>query len=237
MSEPSPAAEGARAHEGARAAEGALAGLRVVVLGEGLAPSLIGMMLAEQGAEVARVRERARPPVDPVLEAMLARGSVEVELELAREEGRAALARLVRVADVLLEDCPAGRLGELGLDPEAIRAAGNPGLVDASIAPFPAGDPRAALPAHEALVGMAGFLYEKPLGPPRYHELPIGSLLAGLFAACGVAIDDQQVGVQCFQPFGAACSRRSSRASGPAAASGSRPPSTTRTSSRRSSRS
>jgi crotonobetainyl-CoA:carnitine CoA-transferase CaiB-like acyl-CoA transferase len=30
---------------------------------------------------------------------------------------------------------------------------------------------------------MAGFLYEKPIGPPRYHELPLGSVLGALFAA------------------------------------------------------
>jgi crotonobetainyl-CoA:carnitine CoA-transferase CaiB-like acyl-CoA transferase len=173
MSEPSPATAGA------------LAGLRVVVLGDGLAPSVVGMMLAEQGAETVRVRDRARSAVDPVLAAMVTRGCLEATLVLDGE-GREVLAGLIRAADVLVEDLPAGRLAALGIDPDAIRAGGNPGLVNVSLTRFSPADPRAAQPPHEALVGMAGFLYEKPLGPPRYHELPIGSLLAALFAACGV---------------------------------------------------
>ena len=58
-----------------------------------------------------------------------------VRLDLASDEGRAALIALARRADVLIEDRPPGELAELGLDYAAL-ARHNPRLIVVSVTPF-----------------------------------------------------------------------------------------------------
>ncbi|MBM4395519.1 MAG: CoA transferase [Deltaproteobacteria bacterium] len=165
---------------------GVLDGVRVVEVGCGLSAPVVGMLLAEQGADVVRVTDPGRPPVDPVLDAMMARGKTDVALPLADAQGRAVLDRLVAAADVVVDDLGAGGLGALGIDAGAVRRDRNPGLVACSIPAFPASDPRAGTCGHEAAVGAAGTLYERPLGAPRCYDFPVASSMAGLFAANGV---------------------------------------------------
>lgn len=165
---------------------GLLAGLRVVELGDKLAVPVLGMLLAEQGADVVRVADLARPALDPVLAAVVARGKREASLDLSTPEGRASLARLAASADVVLCDRRPQEVAALGLDGETLRSGPNPGLVSCSIPAFAAGDPRSGLPVHDALAGAGGCLYERMLGAPRFHDLPIPSVLAALFAASGV---------------------------------------------------
>jgi len=163
---------------------GLLAGVRVLEVRGGLGEGVLGMLLAEQGAEVVRVAGPAW--TDPVLEAVVARGKRQVALEPSTGEGRAALARLAARADVLISGPAAYDLAALGLDPEALRAGPNPGLVSCRLTAFPAGHPGAGLPPNDAVHGAAGCLYERMLGAPRYHDLPVPTVLAALFAACGV---------------------------------------------------
>jgi crotonobetainyl-CoA:carnitine CoA-transferase CaiB-like acyl-CoA transferase len=144
------------------------------------------MVLAEQGAEVIRVLDGARPPQDPVLDALLARGKGELRLDLGRPEAREQIQRLVARADVLIDDLPPGALAGLGLDPEALRAGPNPGLISCSIPAFAPGDSREGLPDYEAVVATLGYLFEKPIGVPQVHDFPLGSVLAALFGANAV---------------------------------------------------
>ena len=166
-------------------AKGVLDGVRIVEVGWGLAAPVVGMLLAEQGADVLRVVDPAQPGIDPVLDALLARGKTEAPLSTGTPEGREALLRFLSSADVFLEDPDSAT-------PEVLRALVsrarevNPGLVTCRIPAFPDGDPRCALPGYEAVAGTAGQLYGKPLGAPRYHPFPIASVMAGLFAANAV---------------------------------------------------
>ncbi len=155
-----------------------LNGVRIVELGRSIAAPLAGMVLAEQGAEVVRVVLNSDDSADPVLDAILARGKTEVRLDTSRPEDRDTLYRLLAQTDILVENMPAGTL-----DAEAIRRSVNPGLISCSLPGFLPGDERAALPDYEAVAGTAGFLYDKPIGAPQYHELPVGSVMAGLHAA------------------------------------------------------
>jgi crotonobetainyl-CoA:carnitine CoA-transferase CaiB-like acyl-CoA transferase len=165
---------------------GLLAGLRVVEIGQRIAGPVAGMVLVEQGAEVVRVVDSAHPERDPVLAALLARGKREVELDLSQEAGRDALRALVLAADVVIENRDPGTMERLGLDFDAIRASDNPLLVSCSIPNFAPGDPRELLPDYEAIVGTAGYLFEKPIGAPQVHDFPLGSVIAALFSATGV---------------------------------------------------
>ncbi len=160
---------------------GLLQGLRVVELGRDLAVPVAGMLLAEQGAEVLRITDGQAHSADPVRDALLARGKQELPLDLSQERDRRTLRRLVAQADVVLENRALGDMERLGLDFERIRREVNPGLISCSIPPFAVEDPRASLPAFEAVAGTAGFLYHKPIGMPQHHRFPLGSVLAGLF--------------------------------------------------------
>ncbi len=167
-----------------------LAGVRVVVFGHRIAAPLAGQLLCDQGAEVVRVFDRGGlfpGPDDPVLDAMLTRGQVEVRLNLGRPEAADQVRRLLRSCDVVLDDLPEAASRALWdlLDPDGVRRA-NPGLLRCRLPAFPAGDPRASLPDHEAVAGAAGGLFEKPMGPPRYHAFPLGSVMAALFAGSAV---------------------------------------------------
>ncbi|OGQ77900.1 MAG: hypothetical protein A2289_19250 [Deltaproteobacteria bacterium RIFOXYA12_FULL_58_15] len=163
---------------------GLLAGTRVVELGQSIAAPLVGMLLAEQGAEVVRVVFGSS--TDPVLDGMLARGKSEVVVDLQQPEGRAVLLQLLGRADVVVENLPPGILSRAQLDFDRIREHANPRLVSCSLREFPLGDPRGGGPHNEAAAGMAGFLYEKPLGKPLYHDFPIGSVMSALYAVNGV---------------------------------------------------
>ncbi|NXK55586.1 AMACR racemase, partial [Chauna torquata] len=95
----------------------ALSGLRVLELA-GLAPApLCGMILADFGACVVRV--------DRVLHSAVAsdvqgRGKRSLALDLKRPQGAAALKRLCRGADVLIEPFRHGVMEKLGLGPEVL---------------------------------------------------------------------------------------------------------------------
>ena len=162
---------------------GLLSGLRVVELRRSLAAPIVGMLLAEQGAEVIRVVDPAALPVDPVLDALLARGKTELTLDRLQADAGQLLHRMLAQADVVLED---GEGEPLPVDYEMIRQEHNPGLISCRLPAFPDDDPRRKLPAHEALAGAAGLLYSKPIGKPRYHPFPIGSITAALYAADAV---------------------------------------------------
>ena len=162
---------------------GLLSGLRVVEIGRRIAAPVAGMLLAEQGAEVVRIVEAGAESPNPVMDAILARGKTELRLDLSTPEDRQTLYALVAQADVLLENLAPGRLALWGIDPDEIRQTHNAGLVSCRVAPFPTVDPRSLGPDYEAIAGAAGFLYDRPVGAPRYHAFPIGSVMAGIFAA------------------------------------------------------
>jgi crotonobetainyl-CoA:carnitine CoA-transferase CaiB-like acyl-CoA transferase len=166
--------------------KGILSGLRVVEIGRRIAGPVAGMILVEQGAEVVRVVDQSQPERDPIVAALLARGKTEVELDLSTEAGRASLRSLVETADVVIENREPGTMEQLGLDFDAIRASCNPLLISCSIPNFAPGDPREALPDYEAIVGTAGYLFEKPIGAPQVHDFPLGSVIAALFSTTGI---------------------------------------------------
>ncbi len=166
----------------AKATPGMLQGISVVEFEGRLATPIIGMLMAEQGAEVIRVADPKRPADDPVLNAILGRGKTDASLDLSTSEGRASLLALLTRCDVALTDASADRLTTIGIDFNALRAGPNPGLIDCAVPAFPADDPDADSPGHDALTGGAACIYEKAFGKPVYHDLPIPTVLGALFA-------------------------------------------------------
>jgi len=165
---------------------GPLAGLRVVEMGRHLAAPLVGMLLADQGADVVRVTRPGAPeaPSDLVWQ----RGKRHVVLDLNQPDDARAARDILGRADVLVEGFRPEVLVRLGLDPDAIRGGDNPGLISCSLPGFSADDPRAWLPAWEGAIGALAGLYERSLRlDPVYTRLPLASLTAALYAANAIA--------------------------------------------------
>ena len=130
-------------------AEGALAGLVVVECGGGLAGAFAAKAMADYGADVIKVeppggdpaRTRGPFPGDvPHVEKSgqflyLNANKRGVTLDLGADEGRTALHRLLRGADILISDMPPTEFEATGLDYGAL-AADNPRLIWTAITSF-----------------------------------------------------------------------------------------------------
>lgn len=129
-----------------------LAHLRVLDFGQYLAAPLVGMMLADMGAEVIRIDPPSGPAFDDPAFDMLSRGKSALTLDLKSTEGRNVAIELAKRADVVIENFRPGVMERLGLGPEVLRAANNQ-LVYLSMPGFASTDPTLAdLPAWEAVI-------------------------------------------------------------------------------------
>lgn len=185
---------------------GILNGLRVIDLSRMLSGPYASMMMADHGAEVIKVEDaqgdtsRTNGPYrddDPDNEwagyfVSLNRSKKSVQLDLKSEAGKAALRRLVRDADVLLENFRPGVMERLGLSYESL-AEINPRLVYAAIRGF--GDPRTGTspyvnwPAYDVVAqAMGGLISVTGMDRDRVLKVGpgIGDVFAGMIAAFGI---------------------------------------------------
>jgi crotonobetainyl-CoA:carnitine CoA-transferase CaiB-like acyl-CoA transferase len=129
-----------------------LSHVRVLDFGQYLAGPLVGMMLADMGAEVIRITPPTGPAFDDPATEMLSRGKSSLALDLKSAEGRDTAAALAKRADVVIENFRPGVMERLGLGPDALRAA-NPALVYLSMPGFASADGKLKdLPAWEAVI-------------------------------------------------------------------------------------
>src|SRR4051794_15063972 len=105
-----------------------LAGIRVLDLGQYIAGPLVGTLLADQGAAVARIEPPDGPRWRHPANALLHRGRETRRLDLRDAAGRAEALELAAAADVLVEGFRPGVADRLGLGWDACRAC-NPRLV------------------------------------------------------------------------------------------------------------
>lgn len=178
---------------------GALAGTVVVDLTQMLAGPYCTMMLADQGARVVKIEPIDGDPTRqfgpfPVGDEerhfggyfqSTNRNKLSLALDLKSEEGKALLKRLVRNADILVENFRAGVMDRLGLGYETL-AEINPRLVYAAIRGF--GDPRTGASPHvdrpafdvvaQAMGGAMGIT-----GPDPETPIKIGPGIGDIFPA------------------------------------------------------
>ena len=138
-----------------------LDGITVVDLTRVLAGPFCTMVLRDLGAEVIKVEppegDEARgfgpflPGGASSYFTSLNCGKRSVALDLKRADGRAALAELIRRADVLVENYRPGTLARLGFPPERLRRL-NPRLVYAAVSGFGATGPDAQRPAYDMII-------------------------------------------------------------------------------------
>jgi crotonobetainyl-CoA:carnitine CoA-transferase CaiB-like acyl-CoA transferase len=116
------------------------------------------------------------------------RNKESVTADLKSADGRQLLARLVRQADVLVENFRTGVLDRLGF-PVARLHELNPRLVVLSISGFGHDGPEGGRPGYDQIAqGEAGLMSLTGTGPddPMRVGVPIGDLLAGMYGAYGV---------------------------------------------------
>lgn len=129
-----------------------LSSVRVLDFGHYLAAPLVGMMLADMGAEVIRIDPPDGPAFDDPAFRMMSRGKKTLSLDLKSPAGRDTAIELIRRADVVLENFRPGVMDRLGLGPDAMRAV-NDQLIYLSMPGFASTDTAlAGLPAWEAVI-------------------------------------------------------------------------------------
>lgn len=129
-----------------------LSSFRVLDLGQHIAGPLVGMMLADLGAEVIRVDPPGGPRMkDPAMR-MFSRGKDAITLDLKKASDRNTIRALVARSDVVVENFRPGVMARLGLGPGDLHDI-NPGIVSLSLPGFASTDPELAdLPAWEAVI-------------------------------------------------------------------------------------
>ena len=177
--------------------DGALHGLRVLDVTQVMAGPFCTMMLADLGADVVKIEPpagdstRQMPGANghesPCFNA-INRGKRSVVLDLKTPQGRDALKRLARNADVLVENYRPGVLEELGLDYGTLSAI-NPRLVFASISGYGQTGPDRRKGGFDLVAqGVSGLMSitGERGGPPVKAGVPLTDLGAGLFALVGI---------------------------------------------------
>src|SRR4051794_41066520 len=181
-----------------RPRSGPLAGLLVADFSRILAGPYATMLLADLGAEVVKVEgpggDDTRTWSPPLREGVstyylgVNRNKRSIALDLGDVDDRAAARELARRADVLIENFRPGGLARFGLDYDAV-AAGNPGVVYASISGFGSGPEGAKLPGYDLIVqAISGLmsLTGSPGGEPYRAGISVFDVMAGLHATIGV---------------------------------------------------
>ena len=119
---------------------------------------------------------------------VLARNKKTVSANLREKRGQDLMRRLIKTADVLVENFKPGTLEKWGLDPESLHII-NPGLIIARVSGFGQTGPYSSRPGF-ASVGeaMGGLRYINgfPDQPPPRTGISLGDSLAGMFATQGV---------------------------------------------------
>ena len=175
----------------------ALEGLRVIDLTQAMAAPFCSMNLADMGADVIKVE----PPTGEDMR----RGSASrnghsgmfltinrskrgITVDLKQPAGVEIIHRLVRTADVFVQNYRPGAATRLGVDYETL-AAINPRLIYCSISGFGSTGPYATRGGYDLIAqGMSGIISVTgdEDGPPAKAGLPVSDLSAGLFGAYGI---------------------------------------------------
>lgn len=182
-----------------------LSGIRVIELARVLAGPWAGQMLADLGADVIKVEnpdggDDTRQWGPPFVEGKdgenlsaayyhsANRGKRSITADLKTEEGQELVRRLVKTADVVIENFKLGGLVKYGLDYESLRKI-NPRIVYCSITGFGQTGPYASLAGYDYIVqGMSGFMSitGEPDGQPMKAGVAIADIFTGIYAVSAI---------------------------------------------------
>jgi formyl-CoA transferase len=174
-----------------------LAGVRVLEFGTLIAGPFCSRILAEFGAEVIKIESPGEG--DPLRSwrklyqgtslwwYVQSRNKKSVTLNLKHADGAEVVRRLVKRADIVIENFRPGVLEKLGLGWDALSEI-NPGLVMVRLSGFGQTGPMAAQPGFGAIgesMGGLRFVTGFPDRPPVKNGISIGDSIAALWGAIG----------------------------------------------------
>ena len=177
-----------------------LEGIKVVELGHIMAGPVCGRMLADMGADVVKVErvpdgDPSRSFVPPEIGdqaaafMMLNRNKRGIAVDIKRPEGVTLVRRLMRGADVVIENYRTGTLDRLGLGYDSVKE-NNPGLVWCEISGFGRTGPYADIGGFDLIAqgysGLMSLTGEAPDRPPVKCGVPVTDVTAGILGAMGV---------------------------------------------------
>ncbi len=176
--------------------QGALKGIRVIEMGQLLAGPFCGQLLGDMGAEVIKVEPPgAGDPMrlwgqgeDKVQWEVIARNKKSVSLNLRVAEGQKLARRLIKTADVLVENFKPGTLEKWGLGPDVLHAE-NPGLIIARMSGYGQTGPyssRAGFGGIGEAMGGWRYIVGEPDRPPSRMGISIGDTLTATYGCMGV---------------------------------------------------
>ncbi len=183
------------------AAHRPLEGLRVLDIGTIIAGPFGASLLADFGADVIKVeqpgtgdtlRSGGGARVDGISLAwvMHARNKRSVTLNLREPEGQALLLRLIRVADLVVENFTPGTLERWNLGPEVLRAA-NPRLILLRVSGFGQTGPYSRRGGYDRIaLGYSGLMYATgyPDRPPVRPAFAMADFTTGMLGALSAMI-------------------------------------------------
>jgi len=177
---------------------GPLNGVRILDLTWVLSGPFATMVLSDLGAEVIKIE---RPKVGDIARGngpyvngvstyflSLNRGKKSVVLNLASQQGKDIFLKLVRHADVVVENFVPGTMKKLGLDYETLKEH-NPRLIYAACSGFGQTGPYATKPALDIIIQSMGGIVSttgEPGRPPVKPGVSLGDITAGLFLSISI---------------------------------------------------
>ena len=178
---------------------GLLDGIRVIELSHVMAAPTCGMHLADMGADVVKVERlpmgddirRAEPVIDGESApfTMMNRNKRAIALDMKSDAGRGVLKRLLKGADVFIENYRTGAMDHYGVAYAQIKGD-CPRLVYCSISGFGHSGPYARRGGFDLIAqGMSGIMSitgEGPGRPPVKVGAPLTDITAGTLAAMGI---------------------------------------------------
>ncbi len=179
---------------------GPLDGLRVIDMGALIAAPLAAGMLADQGADVIKVEPpglgdrfryvgSSRGGMSGLFH-LLNRGKRSIALDLTSEAGREVLLRLVRGADVLVQNLRPGVVERLGIAYDDLREV-RPQLIYASLSGFGREGPYAGRSVYDNVIqtysGIADAQKDPASGEPSFVRMLLVDKLTAVLAAQAIS--------------------------------------------------
>ena len=178
---------------------GPLEGIKVLDLTSMVSGPMAAMMLADQGAEVIKIepthgeqlRHMAAPHngVNPAFYSCN-RGKKSLAIDLKSEEGKEILLKLVKEADVFMQNFRPGAIERMGFGEDVLREV-NEKLINVSISGFgtkgPYSSSRVYDPVIQALSGATDIQADRETGRPQMFRVIVADKVTALTAAQAVS--------------------------------------------------
>ena len=177
---------------------GALSNLRVLDLTRVLAGPFCTMLLADMGADVIKIEQpgkgddsRAYSPFkngESLYYANVNRSKRSVTLNLKKPEGKELFLRMVKTADVVVENYRPGVMDKLGLGYDVLKEV-NPRIIYAAISGFGCYGKYSARPGYDIIAQAMGGIMSMtgwPTTGPTRSGNALGDVMGGMNGAIGV---------------------------------------------------